>query len=165
MKRTVLSLFGAVLLLSGTLYPLPSAMAAPKEALLYLQVQQTKLRSQPQFWSTPVSDLSYGAALTTLGAAPSDKSWIKVKYGDKEGYVHVSSVTSRKIVLKSAGNVDPNVDPGSIVLAGKGFNKQVEGNYAASRGLNYKSVDLVEANRVEPAEEIAFLESGGLATK
>ena len=163
MKNVVRSLLFAAFVGASELCGAGAVTAAPKEGLLYLQVQQSRLRSQPQFWSPPLADLNYGDS--ALGAAPKDKSWLKVKFGDKEGYVHVSSVTSRKVIVKGSAKVSANVDPSSVVLAGKGFNKQVEGNYGASKGLNYKAVDLVEANKVESAEETAFLVSGGLATE
>ena len=158
LKNLLRSLILASFLLPGV------SQAAPKESLLYVQVKESKLRSEPQFWSSSVKNLTYGTALTVLGAAPTDKSWIKVKLGDAEGYVHIAAVTKRKVILSSSTKgVQTNVDPSSVVMAGKGFNKQVEGSYAAKKGLDFKSVDKAEQNKVDPAEEASFIKDGKLS--
>lgn len=145
-----------VLNLSGTV------QAAPKESLLYVQVRESKLRSKPQFWSPPVADLTYGSALVPVAAAPSDKSWIKTRLGNVEGFVHVSAVTRRKIVLStSTAKLDKTVDS-SIVLAGKGFNSQIENNYKASKGLDFAPVNEVETYKVASAAEEVFIRDGKL---
>lgn len=140
-----------------------TALAAASEALLYVQVRNTKLRAEPKFWSAQKADLDYGSAVTPLGAAPNDKSWLKVKKGDTEGFVHVSAITKRRIVL--SGQAVPNgkgVDQSSIVLAGKGFNSQVEDKYRAANGLDYAAVDEVTKLGVDGAEEAAFIAEGKL---
>ncbi len=151
------------LLLAAIILP-AIGQAAPKEALLYVQVKESKLRSQPQFWASSAANLTYGDVLTALGAAPSDKSWIKVKKGDTEGYVHVAAVTKRKVILSSSTKgVQSNVDPSSVVMAGKGFNRQVENSYASKKGLDFKSVDKAEQNKVDPSDEAAFIKEGKLS--
>lgn len=140
--------------------------AATKEGLLYVQVKESRLRSQPQFWATSVADLSYGTALVALSAAPSDKSWIKAKLGETEGFVHVSAITSRKVVLSTSADASKKqVDPSSVVMAGKGFNSQVENSYKSSKGLDFASVNEVEQYKVQSTEEETFLRDGKLLEK
>ena len=139
-----------------------SALAASSEAALYVQVRTTALRSDPTFWSPQKTTLSYGSKVSPLSAAPTDKSWLKVKSGSEEGYVHVSAVTKRRIVLSGQPAPTGNVDQGSIVLAGKGFNNQVENKYRAANGLDYGAVDEVEKLGVDGAEEATFIKEGKL---
>lgn len=144
----------------------PQSLAgAGADPMLYIQVRSTKLRAKPEFWSAALADLSYGSALTPLGAAPTDKSWLKVKLDATEGYVHVSSVTKRKIILKASADTNgKNVDQSSIVLAGKGFNSQIENNYRSAKGLDYSAVDEVEKLGVDPGEEGQFVSDGKLTS-
>ncbi len=139
------------------------ADAAPKEKTLYVQVRESKLRAQPQFWAPTVQELPYGTALTALSAAPSNKSWLQAKVGETQGFVHVSAVTSRKIVINpSAKRNSVQSASNDIVLAGKGFNKQVENNYGSSKGLDFAAVDELEKAKIDPAEEVVFIREGDL---
>jgi hypothetical protein len=133
---------------------------------LYIQVKQSSLRDQPRYWGKVIANLEYGAPLTAISTADNDKSWLRVKSGEQEGYVHVGSVTKRKITL-SAGNknYDRKVDTLSVSLAGKGFNSKVEKMYASSKGLDYSVVDAVESYRVNNDEFYAFLNEGKLNEK
>ena len=147
--------------------PLSSlAATGSQQGYIYVQVRESKLRSQPNFWSPAVGNLSYGDSLVPFGAAPSSNAWLKAKLGDTEGFVHVSAVTSRRIVIKtSAGQQQKVADTEDIVLAGKGFNNQVEGRYAASKGVSFASVDDVEKISAPSGEEArVFLQNGKLST-
>jgi hypothetical protein len=142
------------------------AFASPKQKLLYVQVRESKLRAEPQFWSSTVQDLSYGSSLVALGAAPGNKSWVRAKSGEHEGFVHMSAVTSRKIVLVASDKPGLVRAPSSdVMLAGKGFNQQVENHYGTSKGLDFSVVDEVEKLRVDPLEQATFIREGDLATK
>lgn len=147
------------------LTPLPLHSAQP-EAALYLQVRSSKLRSKPEFWSAPLADLSYGATMTPLGAAPTDKSWLKVKYESQEGFVHVSSVTRRKVIFNAnaSAQAGKSVDQSSVVMAGKGFNKQIENKFGSAKGLDFAAVDEVEKTVVDPVVEAAFVHEGKLSS-
>lgn len=139
------------------------ALADSKSKNLYVQVKQSSLRSEPKFWGTVLSELSYGTELTPLGASSEDKNWIKVKLGEVEGYAHVTAVTSRKIALgPSTKKVNNNIDSVSSSLAGKGFNKQVESSYASSKGLDFSVIDKIEAQKIQSAELYSFLKEGKL---
>lgn len=145
------------------LITIPASLFAATESLIYVQVKESKLRTEPQFWSQPVADLSYGTALVPVGNAPNDKAWIKAKLGSSEGYVHVSAITKRKVVLKSgASGGQKEASGSSVLLAGKGFNSEVENSYRTSKGLDFAAVEEVAQLKVEPLEEAAFIRDGKL---
>jgi hypothetical protein len=138
--------------------------ANPPESSLYINVRESKLRQDPQFWAPTVANLPYGTKLAALGAGSKDKQWLKVRLDSNEGYVHVSAVTKRRVVLGSASvGAGDKVDPNTVVMAGKGFNSQVEKSYASSKGLDFKSVDEVEQYKVDSSEGAAFVKSGKLS--
>ena len=140
-----------------------SAHAAGSQPSLYVQVRNTKLRQEAKFWSAQAASLDYGAVVSPISAASTDKSWLKVKFGTIEGYVHISAVTKRRIVLSGQkGPANQGVDQSSIVLAGKGFNNQVESKFGAARGLDFSTVDEVEKLSVDGAEEALFVTEGKL---
>ena len=139
--------------------------ASAADASLYVQVKNSKLRSQPQMWAASVSDLVYGEKLIPLtGDSASTEGWVKVKTSNgKSGFVHVSAITQKEIVLASRQGVSRNaVDSSDIVLAGKGFNHQVEDEYARSHDLDYSAVNQAEKNRVDSGEVASFLKNGKL---
>lgn len=145
------------------LLSLNSQVQAASESVVYVQVKESRLRSEPQFWAPSVASISYGAKLSALGTAPGNSSWLKVKLDNSEGYVHASAVTKRKIVLSSTAASDKAVSGESVVLAGKGFNRQVENSYATSKGLDFKVVDEVEQVKVDSAQGAAFVKEGKLS--
>lgn len=140
-----------------------SGTSAPKEAILYVQVRNSKLRRDPEFWAPALADLTYGSVLTGLNGGPSGKMWLKAKFGTVEGFVHISAISRRKIVFDAnaitrAGGIDQS----SIVLAGKGFNNQVENKFKASQGLDFSPVDEIERLGVDGSEESEFIKNGKL---
>ncbi len=152
-----------IILATQSLALVSLASAAPSQKNIYIQVRETRLRTQPEFWAPTVKVLSYGDFLTPLGAAQNNKSWLKAQLGGEQGYVHVSAVTSRKIVLASSRNTDAvRASSSEIVLAGKGFNKQVENHYKSSKGLDFAGVDEVEQLKIDPVEQVMFLQAGEL---
>jgi uncharacterized protein YgiM (DUF1202 family) len=126
-----------------------------------VQVRQAKLRSGPAAWSTSVGTLSYGDPLTVIGG---DDPWWQVKTSKgKTGYIPTSSVSDRKIILSSVGySGSARVDQSDVVLAGKGFSKEVEKSFASSSGLDYRKVDQVEKNKVSDSDINAFIKAGEL---
>lgn len=156
----------ACVLLAGLalLYPLTGHAATSGDSGgsdVYVQVRTTKLKAKPQQWSTAAADLKYGDRLTQTGA---EGSWLKVKTaGGASGYVHVSAVSARKIVLSSKSTGDNGTNSEDVVLAGKGFSKEIESQYAAQNGaLDFKEVDRMESIKVSPKELAAFMQAGKL---
>jgi len=152
MKTTLsLSLSVASLLLLVSI-----ALAAPTP--LYVKVRTTKLRAKPQQWAPAVSNLSYGDRLTLLSK---EGAWKKVQFGNRKGYIHDSALSERRIVLKASKSVSGG-DDRDVILAGKGFNKEVEKGYAAKSGLNYAAVNAMEKITVSDSELATFAKTGQL---
>lgn len=164
--RTLWRPFASALFVLAVLPFVPVSDAAPQQKMLYVQVKESTLRSQPKFWSSTVAPLLYGSELTPIAAAPEDKSWLKVKLGAVEGFVHATAVTNRKLSLGGATkSINPKVDSLSMSLAGKGFNKKVEGAYASSKGIDFSGVDALEAHTVDGIALYAFIHEGKLSEK
>ena len=134
----------------------PSAFA---DNSVFVQVRTTKLRNAALHWAPAAETLMLGDKLTVL---ESKDGWFKVKSArGKTGYVHESTLTVRRTELRSGSSAN-TVDSSEAVLAGKGFNKQVEQQFAASNHLSFAQVDAVERLRVDDAEVLAFINGGGL---
>ena len=159
-------LFRWYLLLFTLLLPL---VAQSQLNAVFVEVSSAKLRQQPKHWAPGSVELPYGTALSELSR---EAGWLRVRTGaGQEGFVHESAITSRKIVLSAAGagaNVRP--DDSDVVLAGKGFSKELEGGLAGSRkDLNFTQVDALQKNHISDGELFKFIklgklnEGGGLA--
>ena len=163
--------FFCVFYLIGGVIP-PHVLADPGDSL-YVEVNSTKLRREPKHWSTPLASLNFGDKLEELAF---QTGWFRVKSSktgtaennpalrDGEGYVHESAVTARSVILKSGGSVtDIKPDESDIVLAGKGFNSDVESSYSKQdTPLNYAAVDTVVNKKIDARELEEFLRAGKL---
>lgn len=143
------------------------AHAAPTPAAaneLYVQVRDTKLRSGPLMWAGTVATLAYGDKLTVSDTATADRGWFKVKTAKgASGFVHQSAVSLKKIVLSGKGSVTgTEADPTEVILAGKGFSKQVEQEFAKARGLDFTAVNKVEQIQTNGGQLQAFIRDGQL---
>jgi hypothetical protein len=146
-----------------------AAMPAVGNAeIAYVQVATTSLRSAPQHWAGTIASLRYGDSVIIEGSAETATKgvpgWMKVKAGNRQGFIHRSAITDRQVVIEGrAGGAVQNANSGDIVLAGKGFNSEVESRYAArGGGENYAEVDRVMARRVSDQELGSFIRAGKL---
>jgi hypothetical protein len=149
-----------------------AAYAAPTKGTVFVQVQTTSLRSGPQHWSKSVSELRYGDKLSLVDSVSKEQTtgvpgWLKVQKGGSQGFIHLSAVTSRTVVIQGkSGGTGTNLSSGDIVLAGKGFNADVERSHAGKRsGSNFAEVDRMEARRISNGEVAAFINNGRLGLK
>ena len=126
----------------------------------YVQVKQTAVRTAPLYWAARVAQLSYGDRLNKVSE---DDGWLKVKTGGgSQGFVHSSAVTTRRIVF-AANAAGQNFSSSDVVLAGKGFNSDVENRYANSKsGVDYRAVDTVESLKVPDSAVAEFVTQGKL---
>lgn len=155
------------LFLAGALSCIGSPLAsyaASSGQDMYVQVRSAKIRSTPEFWGASVSGVSYGDKVGVIPGQKGEGGWLKVKgAGGKEGYLHVSALTSRKVVLRASDQKPSHgVSSSDVVLAGKGFSKEVEANYSKSHALNYKGVDQIERERIGEGELRSFVKGGNL---
>jgi hypothetical protein len=127
---------------------------------LYVQVRQTVVRASPQYWGAKVAQVAYGDRLAKVSQ---DEGWLKVKTGGGSlGFVHSSAVTTRRIVF-AANAAGQNFSSSDVVLAGKGFNSEVENRYANTKGgVDYRAVDTVESLKVPDSAISEFLTQGKL---
>lgn len=126
---------------------------------LSVQVKQGQLRATPSFWGSIKSVLAYGdrvALLEDRGA------WKMVSIRKVKGWMHVSALSTRRIVLQ-AGKTDVKTTATSseLAIAGKGFNAKVEAEFKSKHAeIDYRPVDRMEAAAIKPGQMQAFLKQG-----
>lgn len=134
---------------------------AGKSQMFSVQQKEGKLRDKPSFLGKIVQRLPYGARVSKS----SEKgSWYQVQAGGVSGWMHKSTLTEKVIVLKAGDeNVSSGVSDDEMVLAGKGFNSDVEKTYKQENSnLNYALVDKMEQFEIKLAAFEAFVKEGGL---
>ena len=131
--------------------------------LMSVQVKQGHLRATPSFLGRIVARLAYG---DRVQVHEEKNSWARVSTLEIRagGWIHVSALSSKKIVL-SAGEADVEKAATSdeLALAGKGFNKQVEGEFKSKNHLDYTWIDKMEQMVVSQARIEAFVREGDLS--
>jgi len=156
MKRGKIPLAAAAVLLAATL-----AWAAGEA--MSVQVREGQVRAQPSFLSAVVGTLAHGDRVQTLAE---QGPWRKVTASQgASGWMHVSSLTAKTVVLRAGDGLSGGGASGEeMALAGKGFNKDVEADFAAhNRGADFASVNKMEqSNRFTPQQLTAFVREGGL---
>lgn len=137
------------------------AWSAAAEEPMYVQVRATVLRADPKLWGAQVSELRYGDRVEPVGQAT--RGWLEVRSAGRRGFLPLSTVTSKRVVLSGGGEVSSSADLSRVVLAGKGFNREVEAEFAAERGIDLKAVDQCQRlSAVTPSELARFAAEGGL---
>lgn len=146
-----------IILIAAFLLLIPNAHADGK---YYVKVKNTKLRSAPQHFAPSLADLRLGDSVT--GSDSSDE-WVKVTTASKRsGYLHKATLSDVKIVTDMR-NYNASADSSDVVLAGKGFNKEVEKSYAAKNpSMNFSEVNAMDQISISDSELISFVQSGGL---
>ena len=128
---------------------------------VWVQVRQSQLRAQPKFYAQSVVSVKYGDQLEKVSE---DMGWVHVKAFGREGYLPLASVSQDHIVLNPADLAKVRADSAEVVMAGKGFSREVEQQYRREdSGLRYDLVDYVEgSSRISSAQVVQFMKSGGL---
>ncbi len=133
--------------------------------VMSVQVRTSKLRSRPSFLGSTVAEVGYGAQVTVKSQKG---SWIEVSVPDgQSGWLHKSALSEDELAMVS-GELEANTGASGeeIALAGKGFSKQVEGEYRKKNGdLDYTWVDLMETMVISPEEAEEFLAAGEIKPK
>lgn len=127
----------------------------------WVQVRQSQLRTQPKFYAPSVGAVRYGEKIDKLSE---DGGWAKVAAGGHQGYLPLSAISADQIVLSAADLKKVQADSSEVVMAGKGFSKEVEQQYIKQdAGARFDLVDYVERTaRVSPGEVEQFIKQGGL---
>ncbi len=143
-----------------------AATLAWADSFLSIQIKKGQLRETPSFLGKIVAELDYGDRVAALDQR---EAWIKVRSSSKntEGWLHTSAVTTKKIILKpGASDVALAADSDEIALAGKGFNKQVEGEFQSQNPrLDYTLIDQMERVVISQEQIERFVRDGRLASR
>jgi hypothetical protein len=131
-----------------------------------IQIKKGQLRTTPSFLGKIVAELNYADQVAVL---EKKESWLKVRAAVKnaEGWLHASALTSKKIILKpGATDVAQAASSDELALAGKGFSKQVEGEFQSKNPqLDYAWINRMEQMVVSQNQIEQFLVDGKLSPK
>jgi SH3-like domain-containing protein len=133
------------------------------QKLMSVQVKQGHLRATPSFLGRIVARLAYGDRVQVY---EEKSSWARVSTPEIKagGWIHVSALSPKKIVLSAgAADIEKAATSDEIALAGKGFNKQVEGEFKSKNHLDYTWIDKMEQMVVSQARIKAFVKEGDLS--
>lgn len=148
--------FIAVLLLAATL----AFAQAPKQ--MSVAVKETQIRATPSYLGQILGVLAYGERVDVL-AEQGGWARIALPAGRGQGWVNLSALTSKKVVLKAGSqDVGSGASSGEVALAGKGFNQEVENKYKQDNNLDYTWIDRMATFTVTAEQILAFLQQGEL---
>jgi hypothetical protein len=127
-----------------------------------IQIKQAQLRAQPSPLGRIEATAVYGDRVDLL-EEQTDWVLVGIPGSSLKGWVHKSALSTKKLALQT-GSASTGASADEIVLAGKGFNAQVEEQYKqANQELNYARIDQMEREFiVSPLAIQQFLEEGGL---
>lgn len=128
---------------------------------VWVQVRESRVRSKPLFYAPTLKSVRYGDKLSRTGE---DSGWVGVQVGGQQGYLPLSAVSTKTIVFSSADVAKAKADSTDLVLAGKGFSKEIEQSFRKKdSSVRYDLVDRVEREaRASSAEVSQFVKQGGL---
>ena len=121
-----------------------------------VKIMEQHIFPQPVFYAQPVGDLQFGEVVDVTGE---QGDWFSIETSaGTSGWVHATALTG---ALLSQGSESTD-DSDMIMLAGRGFNSDVEDAYAQGKDLPWDKVDAIEAIEIEPAVIEVFLIDGML---
>lgn len=124
----------------------------------YVTLDGARLLSKPQAFSSSYGTLKRGQ---TVWAEKAKGGYLKVQVialaGQKlrkaEGYLHKQAIQKDRPKLTSKYTQSKDASAEEVAAATKGFNKQVEAQYAKDKKLDYAQLDkLITRTRVEDVE-------------
>lgn len=132
------------------------------QKLMSVQVKKGQLRSKPAFMGKILATISYTEQVDIL---EEKGDWFKVQWQGREGWMHASALTKKKIIRNpGADDIELAASGDEVALAGKGFNADVEEQLKNRRGnLNYQAVDDMEKTIASPDRIRIFLQEGNLS--
>lgn len=121
-----------------------------------VKIQEQHIFPAPVFYAQPVGELHFGEIVDVTGE---EGDWFSIETAaGGTGWVHATSLTG---ALLSEGSESTD-DSDMIMLAGRGFNSDVEKAYAENGSLPWDLVDRIEDIEVDPGTIEAFLIEGML---
>lgn len=135
--------------------------AALSAETMSVQVKKSFLKGTPSFLGKNITTLYYADQVKFISKR---EAWMQVSKDKKKGWLHGSVLTDKKIVLnRGSSKAISGVSSDEIILAGKGFNSQVEKKYRQSNPkLRFDLVDKMERYTVPLEIERAFAKNGKL---
>lgn len=128
-----------------------------------VQVKVGEVRATPSFLGKIIARLAYG---DRVSAGESRGAWKKVslRVGAHQGWMHTSALTTKRIVLQAGQtSVQTGAAQHEIVLAGKGFNEDVETAFQKqNKNLDYAWINKMETFKVSADSMRNFLAKGSV---
>lgn len=128
-----------------------------------VQVKKCQLRNKPSFLGKIVENLNYADRVTVK---KEKDDWMNVapEKGGTGGWVHVSALSTKKIILNPGSkDVENAASNDELALAGKGFNQQVENDFKKkNKDADFTWVNKMEKFVISQNEMQSFLQKGGL---
>lgn len=127
-----------------------------------IAVQNQSIYPMPAFYASPTQPVTYGT-LATIDEIQGE--WYRITTsGDETGWIHKTAVTGAIQTSSSGTTASGEVTNDELMLAGRGFNEDIEESYAGKNpDLDYAMVDEVEASwEVTPDQLYQFLVQGNL---
>lgn len=122
-----------------------------------VKTRDQSLFPRPVHYAQPITTVPFGTEVTVTGV---QGAWFQVEIpSGVEGWLHSTSLTGAVLSQGSSGGEQ---DPDMIMLAGRGFNADVEATYAQGKSLRFDLVDIMEQIKTSPQSVGLFLAAGGL---
>lgn len=119
-----------------------------------VMIREQYIFPTPVFYAQPVGELVFGSVVNITGE---QGDWFSIEADNGiEGWAHTTALTGAVLSQGSQGTDDSDM----IMLAGRGFNSDVESSYASGKDLPWDEVDAIENITVEPADLEVFLVEG-----
>lgn len=130
------------------------------QTMMSVEVRETQVRVNPSFLGRVEGDLAYGDRVEVLEQR---QGWARIRFDDLTGWVNMSALTTKRIVLQTGDATAQRGATGSeVALAGRGFNQDVENRYREEQQLDFTVIDGIEAYAIDPERVAEFLLDGGL---
>ncbi len=151
MKNSIVFL-AVIALLAGSAFAEDSEIEVGGSATVMIREQH--IFPAPVFYAAPVGELVFGSVVEIVEERG---DWYSIEAsGAIEGWVHSTALTGAILSEGSQGTDDSDM----IMLAGRGFNSDVENSYASGKDLPWTEVDAIENITVDPASLELFLVEG-----
>ncbi len=126
-----------------------------------VKVMRQYIFPSPAFYAQPVAELELGQVLTILEVG---NQWFRVSASSTlSGWVHATALTAASAGSGSVSSGSGSVTQDEVTLAGRGFNSDVEAEYAGDNpALDFDAVDRIEDFEISEAFMNSFLAQGGL---
>ena len=143
----------------SSFFLLTAAAAAAAETVTVITRENT-VREDCRFLAPVKTRVNYGDQLDVTSR---EGDWFRVKFRNAKGCIHKNAVTERTAALSDTSKKGYAATGDEVVLAGKGFNPEVEKSYKGKHPeLDFNAVDSIENYRVSDDSLKSFIKAGGL---